>query len=413
VLVGLSGSLIYLEVSKKKNLSLKDTIDSRGKEVLSTNILDPFNDTKKNNPDLSTNLTIQTDSKNLIEAVTRSLAKNDLETTQTLIQPKILTPDILARLKKISTANTLNHFSVREVGEIELNQRIRYSIKLAENENDDSQIYFDLKKDGETWSVEQIILPSNTETTFANIDPLTITNSFIQATLRQDLVTAKKFIDEKNVSDATIAGLCILFEEGHYHLRKEKSLRSVISKENIASFLVNVENNTDSKTGQFAIALKKDDSKGWLINDLNLDSLLSDFSSRVAGGDIYYTPLIKNPQGGSTLVLYFEFDTDDISPRMQRQLDIVSTILKTDSNKKINLTGHADIKGSQDYNQSLSARRAEIVKKNLIEKNVSQDQIITAAKGFSQPRRPNYDESGKDNPDGRKANRRTELYLDF
>jgi len=40
-------------------------------------------------------------------------------------------------------------------------------------------------------------------------------------------------------------------------------------------------------------------------------------------------------------------------------------------------------------------------------------QITTIAKGASQPRRPNVTESGQDNPDGRRANRRTEIYLDF
>ena len=44
---------------------------------------------------------------------------------------------------------------------------------------------------------------------------------------------------------------------------------------------------------------------------------------------------------------------------------------------------------------------------------MASSQITTVAKGASQPRRPNVTESGQDNPDGRRANRRTEIYLDF
>ena len=40
-------------------------------------------------------------------------------------------------------------------------------------------------------------------------------------------------------------------------------------------------------------------------------------------------------------------------------------------------------------------------------------QIDTVAKGASQPRRPNLTETGEDDPEGRRANRRTEIYLDF
>jgi outer membrane protein OmpA-like peptidoglycan-associated protein len=69
--------------------------------------------------------------------------------------------------------------------------------------------------------------------------------------------------------------------------------------------------------------------------------------------------------------------------------------------------------GTADYNHSLSSRRAEVVRKFLIKAGAAPGQIITVAKGSSQPRRPNLTASGEDNPEGRRANRRTEIYLDF
>ena len=53
----------------------------------------------------------------------------------------------------------------------------------------------------------------------------------------------------------------------------------------------------------------------WIVSEINLNQLLADYASRVAGGDIYYTPLVKNPGGGDTLALYFEFDERSVIKR--------------------------------------------------------------------------------------------------
>ena len=44
---------------------------------------------------------------------------------------------------------------------------------------------------------------------------------------------------------------------------------------------------------------------------------------------------------------------------------------------------------------------------------VPHGQIETIALGKTQPRRPNTTVGGADNPDGRRVNRRAEIYLDF
>ena len=102
-----------------------------------------------------------------------------------------------------------------------------------------------------------------------------------------------------------------------------------------------------------------------------------------------------------------------MSPRTRRQLEIVAAMLKADAAKKITLSGHTDALGTKEYNNQLSASRADVVRDFLTAQGVPADQIVTLAKGASQPRRPNVTESGEDNPEGRRANRRTEIYLDF
>ncbi len=362
----------------------------------------------------------------LMHFIGDTVAKKDHANLEKLIAQSTVSPEAADRLKKLINLHTITlkpQQPVREVGEIELNKKRRYALELAERPPGSDRIYFDLvKKDGR-WFVEQVTFPSDMNLAddaaekgdgvlFA--DSLALADAFLMAVLRQDFANAKKLVNPQKVSDATLAGLCILFEEGNYRLRPQKPLRAIIQKPLIASFLAHVEAADGSQAAQFAVILKKNSAEAsWIIDELNLDQLLSDYAQRIAGGDVYYSPLIKNPAGGDTLVLYFEFDEGRLTPRTERQLTIVANILKTDPNKKIRLSGHTDAKGSAEYNQDLSAQRADAVKEFLIRSAVSPQQITTVAKGLSEPRRPNVKESGEDNPDGRRVNRRTEIYLDF
>ena len=299
---------------------------------------------------------------------------------------------------------------IREVGELELNKRTRWVLELEGG----GRMVLDLINEAGLWSVEKFVLPAQEAATKAQNDSLAVADAFLQAVLNQKFEIARMHVDPKSVSDAKIAGLCILFEEGMYQLRKSKPLRSMLQKPDLAGYLANIEATDGSQDAGIALTLKNSGSPAkWLVSEINLDRLLADYARRVAGGDVYYSPLVKNPAGGDTLALYFGFDEDEVNPRTKRQLEIVSKILRADPDKKITLSGHTDALGTRNYNNELSGRRAEVVRDLLIEAGVSATQIVTVAKGSSQPRRPNVTEGGVDNPDGRKVNRRTEIYLDF
>lgn len=299
---------------------------------------------------------------------------------------------------------------IREMGELELNKRTRWVLALEGG----GRMVLDLINDAGLWSVEKFVLPAQEGVTTGQDDSLAVADAFLQSVLNQRFEIARTHVDTQSVSDAKIVGLCILFEEGMYQLRKSKPLRSMLQKPDIAGYLANIEATDGSQDAGFALTLQNSGSPAkWLVSEINLDRLLADYARRVADGDVYYSPLVKNPAGGDTLALYFGFDEDEVNPRTLRQLEIVSKILRADPDKKITLSGHTDALGTRDYNDSLSGRRAAVVRDLLIEAGVSTTQIVTVAKGSSQPRRPNVTEGGVDNPDGRKVNRRTEIYLDF
>ena len=359
------------------------------------------------------------DPEELVNRIAQALEAGDLNGLSRLLGKEAMDAQTSARLKLLaeSPLRLRQPGGIREVGELELNVRSRWALELDGMEPGRNRILLDLRRSEKNWSVEKISLPPGPGEPVPKAelaDSLGVADAFLQAVLDQDFEFARAFVDSTTVSDAKIAGLCILFEEGEYRLRKHKPLRAMFQRPDTVGYLANVETTDGSQSAQFSLALRQPpEPSNWLVSEINLDQLLADYARRVAGGDVYYSPLVKNPAGGDTLALYFEFDEDSMNPRTRRQLEIVSMILRADPGKRITLSGHTDSLGTVEYNNSLSSRRAKVVRDFLIDAGVASSQIVTIAKGASQPRRPNVTETGEDNPEGRRANRRTEIYLDF
>lgn len=353
----------------------------------------------------------------LVAKIGAALEAKDFNALGKLIGKDALDEATRKRLAAMSSVKLRQPGAVQEVGELELGNRARWALWLDGEEAGRDRIFFDLKRSADKWSVESVTLPPGEGQPVPKailVDSLGIADAFIQAALHQQFEVAKEFADASTVSDAKIAGLCILFEEGNYRLRAEKPLRAMFQHPDTAGYLANVVTSDNKDAANFSLTLAQPQNGGhWRVSDINLDELLADYASRVEGGDVYYSPLVKNPKGGDTLVLYFGFNEDQLAARTARQLEIVAQILKTDANKQLTVSGHTDALGTEEYNKKLSARRATIVKDFLVKSGVREDQIITVASGQSQPRRPNFTESGGDNPEGRRANRRSEIYLDF
>jgi outer membrane protein OmpA-like peptidoglycan-associated protein len=84
------------------------------------------------------------------------------------------------------------------------------------------------------------------------------------------------------------------------------------------------------------------------------------------------------------LEIYFEYNSAVISPKAEPQLRELGTALNAEALKSavVVLGGHTDAKGSDQYNQGLSQRRAEAVKTYLTQKlKVSADNLTTAGYG--------------------------------
>lgn len=245
-------------------------------------------------------------------------------------------------------------------------------------------------------------------------DALSFATDFVQALLKHDFIAAKKFIDETKVPAQKLAGLCIVFEEGQYELKPAKPLIITVANPEVSWVIAQVQSESLQQSTEFGLELQRGSAaEEWHVAGLNLSEILGSFAQSASKLGVPYTPLVKNPKGGESLALYFEYDRAELHPRAQKQLEIVAGLLKSDTNRKLNIAGHTDAKGEDSYNIRLSQVRAESVKKQLVALGVSPNQVITTAMGKAQPLGPNQKADGSDDPEGRSKNRRAEIFLDF
>ncbi len=246
------------------------------------------------------------------------------------------------------------------------------------------------------------------------VDALTFGSDFVHALLRHDFVEAKKFVDEKRVPAERLAGLCIVFEEGQYEFKPTKPLIITVANPEVSWVIAQVQSQILQQSTEFGLELQRSGTEQpWRVVGLNLSDILSSFAASASKMGVPYTPIVKNPKGGESLALYFEYDQATLHPRAQKQLVIVAGLLRSDPNKKLNIAGYTDDKGTDDYNIQLSRARAETVKQQLVGLGVPETQVITTALGKAQPLSPNQKADGSDDPQGRSKNRRAEIFLDF
>lgn len=106
--------------------------------------------------------------------------------------------------------------------------------------------------------------------------------------------------------------------------------------------------------------------------------------------------------------LEFESGKDIIRASSYSALDSLAALLKKHPEWALKISGHTDNVGSATSNMALSKKRAEAVKKYLVNRGVSADHLKTEWYGQTMPIYPN------DTPEGRQKNRRVEmLILDY
>ena len=84
--------------------------------------------------------------------------------------------------------------------------------------------------------------------------------------------------------------------------------------------------------------------------------------------------------------VFYAFDSAEILPASLPALDRLVTLLAENPNVTIELSAHCDYRGADDYNERLSARRAESVVRYLTEHGIAADRLTAKGYGEQQPK---------------------------
>ena len=108
-----------------------------------------------------------------------------------------------------------------------------------------------------------------------------------------------------------------------------------------------------------------------------------------------------------TLILYFDFNKSDVQPSAQtdQKALLFKEWIEKHPDAGLIISGHADNKGTDAYNQKLGTNRAESTMKYLTGKSISPEKITILSKGEKEPAADNTSE------EGRAKNRRAEITL--
>jgi outer membrane protein OmpA-like peptidoglycan-associated protein len=104
--------------------------------------------------------------------------------------------------------------------------------------------------------------------------------------------------------------------------------------------------------------------------------------------------------------IFFNFDKADLKPESFPELDRVVKLMNDQSSITIEIAGHTDSIGTEEYNQWLSQRRANTVQRYLVSKGIGTNRIKAIGFGELKPVATNKQEKN-----GRELNRRVEFKI--
>ena len=91
--------------------------------------------------------------------------------------------------------------------------------------------------------------------------------------------------------------------------------------------------------------------------------------------------------------VYFEYDKSAIKSSELAKIAAVAEHLKSHADASLAVEGHCDERGTEEYNRSLSERRALSIRERLVNLGVSADRVTTEAFGEDKPADLGHDDS--------------------
>lgn len=206
--------------------------------------------------------------------------------------------------------------------------------------------------------------------------------------------TVKNKLDNKPLSNADVQ---ILDSDG-------KELGKTVSDD-----MGNFELDVSCAAGKLtAIGIKKDfkeDRNGFMLTGgkTSIELLLEPSKMIMEKGDDLAKYL-------DLPIIYFDFDKWNIRPDAERQIQKVIAYMEQYPKVKIDIRSHTDSRANDDYNLSLSERRAQSTRKYMVSKGINANRLT--AKGYGESQLTNKCSNGIDcNEQEHDLNRRSEFII--
>jgi OmpA-OmpF porin, OOP family len=173
---------------------------------------------------------------------------------------------------------------------------------------------------------------------------------------------------------------------------------------------------SNPETGEYEIRLPggylygiRAEAEGKISESQNLDLRNAKADQVIEHEDFNLQPIeLATVQENVTIVLnnvFFDFDKAVLKPESFPELDRVVKLMNEKTTIQIEIAGHTDATGPDDYNLGLSERRAKSVIKYFSGKGIAADRLNVAFFGETKPVESN------ENKEGRRKNRRVEFKI--
>ncbi len=146
---------------------------------------------------------------------------------------------------------------------------------------------------------------------------------------------------------------------------------------------------TSSRASVSTMDIKRSDPDDTVMVTIYLDSIKNSFS-------------VSN--------IFYDYDKATLRPESAASLDSVVHFLVDNPSITIEIYSYTDSKGKDEYNMALSQRRAQSVMDYLEKNGIDRARLTAKGFGAKNAAAPNT-VNGKDNPEGRQLNRRTEFRI--
>jgi len=154
----------------------------------------------------------------------------------------------------------------------------------------------------------------------------------------------------------------------------------------------------DKKGGDAAVVEDRSSEAG-------VDTAYGEATASAVGGysDLTIDSLTDPNSPVSQRVIYFEYDSSEVTEQDREFVAAHAAILAANPNLKVSIEGHADERGSREYNIGLGEKRSQSVRRMMEFQGVLASQMTTVSYGEEKASVEGHDESAWS------MNRRVEL----